>query len=307
LKFAKPALFRYALPCPSKGLHRAPSKGLHTPGSEETAMTRSALIAFALFAVSGIAEAQPAGDARAADLVQSGKLRTALFLPQYTKDAATGEVRGLGMGKIALEVSRALATRLGIEMQVIEQPTPSMAVECLKTSACDVMFLGIESSRLTQVDFTPSVAQFDYTYLVPSDSPIRTIADADRVGGHIATVRGHAAAMVLAHTVKHAEIIGTDLPDAAFDLLLTGKADAFALPREQLLHYSAKLPGSRVLEEAYGVNRTGIAIRKGQPERLAYISEFLEEAKASGLIQGVIERNGLRGFQVSPRGSVDTH
>jgi polar amino acid transport system substrate-binding protein len=169
------------------------------------------------------------------------------------------------------------------------------------------MFLGIEPSRLTEVDFTPSVAQFDYTYLVPSGSPIRTIADADRAGGHIATVRGHAAAIVLGHTVKHAEIIGADLPDAAFDLLRTGKADAFALPREQLLHYSAKMPGSRVLEEAYGVNRTGMAIRKGQPERLAYISEFLEEAKASGLIQGVIERNGLHGFQVSPPGTASAH
>src|SRR5262245_43877357 len=265
-------------------------------------MPRIALIALALLTASSVAEAQKASDPRVADLVQSGKIRTALFLPQYTKDSATDEVRGLGMGIIALEVTRALATLLGVEMQVIEQPTPPKAVECLNTSACDVMFLGIEPSRLAAVDFTPSFAQCDYTYLVPSGSPIRSVADADRTRGHIATVRGHAAAIVLGHIVKSAEIIAADLPDAAFDLLRTGKADAFALPREQLLDYCAKLPGSRVLEEAYGVNKTGMAIRKGQPGRLDYISEFIEEAKASGLIQGIIERNGLRGFQVSPRG-----
>ena len=270
------------------------------------ALIAELLLGFAQFVIA-TAEAQQSADPRAADLVQSGNIRTALFLPQYTKDSATGQVRGLSMGKIALEVSRALATRLGIEMRIIEQATPPKAVECLKTSACDVMFLGIEPTRLTEVDFTPSVAQFDYSYLVPSGSPIRTIADADRAGGRIATVRGHAAAIVPGHTVKHAEIIGVDLPDAAFELLRTGKVDAFALTREQLLHYSAKMPGSRVLEEAYGVNRTGMAIRKGQPGRLAYISEFLEEAKASGLIQGVIERNGLRGFQVSPPGTASSH
>jgi hypothetical protein len=81
------------------------------------------LLGFAQFVVA-TAEAQQLADPRAADLVQSGKIRTALFLPQYTKDSATGQVRGLGMGKIALEVSRALATRLGIEMQIVEQPTP---------------------------------------------------------------------------------------------------------------------------------------------------------------------------------------
>lgn len=266
-------------------------------------MNRIALITLALLTVSSAAEAQKASDPRVADLAQSGKIRTALFLPQYAKDSATGEVRGVGMGIMALELARALATRLGVEMQVIEQPTPPKAVECLNMSACDVMFLGIEPSRLKAVDFTPSFAQFDYTYLVPSGSPIRTLADADRTDGHIATVRGHAAAIVLGDTVKHAEILAVDLPDAAFDLLRTGRADAFALPREQLLHYSAQLPGSHVLEEAYGVNRTGMAIRKGQPGRLAYLGEFLEEAKASGLIQSFIDRNGLRGFQVSPRGS----
>lgn len=271
-------------------------------------MNRFLLVVAALLAAATVSsQAQQIPDPRIADLVQAGKIRTALFLPQYTKDSATGEIRGLGMGVIALEVARALAARLSVQMLVMEQPTPPKAVECLKTSACDVMFLGIEPSRLTEVDFTPSIAQFDYTYLVPSGSSIRSIADADRPGGHIATVRGHAAAIVLGHIVKHAEILAVDLPDAAFDLLRTGKADAFALPREQLLHYAAKLPGSRVLEEAYGANRTGMAIRKGQPSRLDYISEFVEEAKASGMIQRIIDRAGLRGFQVSPRGSASTH
>ena len=106
--------------------------------------------------------------------------------------------------------------------------------------------------------------------------------------------------------VKHAELLGAELPDDAFDLLRAGNADAFAFPREVLLDYSTKLPGSRVLADAYGVNRVAIAIQKGQPERLAYMSEFIEQAKASGLVARIIERGGLRGFRVAPRASVGT-
>jgi polar amino acid transport system substrate-binding protein len=69
------------------------------------------------------------------------------------------------------------------------------------------------------------------------------------------------------------------------------------LPREQLIDYSTRLSGSRVLEDAYGINFVG---------RLAYISEFVEEAKASGLIQRIIDKSGLRGFQVSPPVSAST-
>jgi len=43
-----------------------------------------------------------------------------------------------------------------------------------------------------------------------------------------------------------------------------------------------------------------MAVPKGQAGRLAYISEFIEEAKASGLVQRAIERAGHAGSQVAP-------
>jgi hypothetical protein len=46
-----------------------------------------------------------------------------------------------------------------------------------------------------------------------------------------------------------------------------------------------------------------MVVPKGQAGRLAYISEFIEEAKASRLVQRAIERAGLRGVQVAPPGN----
>lgn len=44
---------------------------------------------------------------------------------------------------------------------------------------------------------------------------------------------------------------------------------------------------------------------KGEAGRLAYISEFIEEAKASGLVQRAIERAGLVGYQVVSPGKTN--
>jgi len=41
-------------------------------------------------------------------------------------------------------------------------------------------------------------------------------------------------------------------------------------------------------------------VSKGQGARLVYISEFIEQAKASGLVQQAIERASLPGHQVAP-------
>jgi polar amino acid transport system substrate-binding protein len=67
-----------------------------------------------------------------------------------------------------------------------------------------------------------------------------------------------------------------------------------------LLAYSSKLPGSRVLEDRYGANLVAMAVAKDQVGRLAYFSEFIEEAKASGFLQKAIERAGERGIRVAP-------
>ena len=79
---------------------------------------------------------------------------------------------------------------------------------------------------------------------------------------------------------------------------------SWASPRFSVVGSSAKLPGSRVLEDRYGANLVALAVPKGEAGRLGYVTEFIEEAKASGLVQRAIERAGLIGYQVvSPKKS----
>ena len=79
-------------------------------------------------------------------------------------------------------------------------------------------------------------------------------------------------------------------------MLRSGHSNAMASARTVLLGYSAKLPGSRVLEDRYGAQLLAMAVPRAQAGWLAYISEFVEEAKASGLAQRIIERaaSGLK-------------
>ena len=266
-----------------------------------------ALGAAMIFSALPLMGAQPlAADPRVADLVRAGKIRLGVFLPQYDKDPATGAIRGVGTGFVAAELVRALAARLGVEMQILGYATPLEAVEGLKARECDLAFMGIEPSRVAEVDFTPPVVQFDYTFLVPAGSAIRSAKEPDQPGTRIAVVRSHASTLTLTRIVKHAELVGVDVPDAAFDLLRNGTVHAFAAPREVLMDYAATLPGSRVLADAYGVNNIGVAITKGDAGRLAYLSEFFEEAKASGLLRSALERGGLPTFRVAPRDSMRT-
>ena len=269
---------------------------------------KKALLVFVIVLVlsigPAIANAQQVPDPRVADVVRAGKVRAALFFPQYTTDPVTGEVRGSAGGIVMIALARALGARLGVEVVLIGHPTPLDAVECLKAGACDVALgMGIDRTRVTEVEFSYPFMQLDFTYLVPPGSSIQSVADADRPGVRIASVRNHASTLALSRILKHAELVYAETPDTTFELLRAGHADALAQARPVLLDYSSQLPGSRVLEERYGAYFLAMALPKGQAARLAYINEFVEEAKASGLVQRTIDRAGLRGIQVAPPGS----
>jgi polar amino acid transport system substrate-binding protein len=245
-----------------------------------------------------VGQAQPGiPDPRVADLVQAGSIRVGLFLPQYTKDPVTGELRG-----VWAEIARAFAARVGIEVELLAKPTPQEAVACLKASACDLLFLPLDGRAAEIGDFSHPIFQFDYTLLVPAGSSIRSVADADRAGVRVAAVRNHASTLTLSGLLKQAEIIYAETPKPTFDLLQTGKADVMASTRNALLEFSGQLAGSRVLEDRYGANINRMVVPKNKAAWLAYVTEFVEEAKASGLVQKAIDRAGPRGVTVAPPG-----
>jgi polar amino acid transport system substrate-binding protein len=254
------------------------------------------------FAIAGgpPASAQ-ASDPPIADLVQSGKLRVGVGIvaPHWAvKNPQTSELRG-----VSIEIARALAKRLGVEMVAVEYPSPPAVLTGLNGNAWDVGFLAIDLARAKVVDFSPPFLQIDATYLVPDGSAIRAIADADKPGIRIAVTGKSVEENVLRSLLKQAELVVVETIPAGFELLRESKADVLAAPRPALIPLSSKLPGSRLLEDRFSAAFGAIAVRKGQAARLAYISAFIEEAKASGLVQQAIDDIGVKGVRVAPAGN----
>jgi polar amino acid transport system substrate-binding protein len=239
----------------------------------------------------------PTSDQRVADLVAAGRLRVGLFLPQYVKDPATGTLRS-----VWVEIARALAARLGVPLTLVPHATPIEAIACLKSGGCDLIFLPLDARAAEIGDFSNPIFQFDYTLLVPPGSPIGKVADADRSGGRIAAVRNHASTIELAHQLKNATLVYADTPDATFELLRSGNADAMASTRLALLDLADRLPGARVLDDRYGANINRVVVPKGKAGWRAYVNDFVEAAKASGLVRQAIARGGTRGVTVARPG-----
>jgi polar amino acid transport system substrate-binding protein len=234
-------------------------------------------------------------DLAASEILRHGALRLALFPSFFYRRVDAAETfHGVGIA-----LARALADRIGVALNCAEYPSPPKVVEILAAGAADVALLGIDPVRGNAVDFSPPLLAADFSYLVPANSFVRTIADADQKGICIALVRHHAMDTALRGQLFRAERRYADTPDAAFAMFRDGLANVLAGIRPGLLMYAAQLSETRVLDDRYGRNIIAFAVRKGAAGLHSYVSAFVEQAKADGTIDRAIAAAGLNGVEVA--------
>ena len=240
----------------------------------------------------------PSPSARAA-LAPTGTLRAGInygntILAQ--KDAATGESRGP-----AIELTRELAKRLNVPVELVAYTSVGTMVDGAKAGAWDIAFLGSDPLRAGEMDFTAAYLELEATYLVPAGSRLRTIADVDQDGVRVGAPARANYELYLSRSLQRANLVRAENANAAFELLVSGRVEALAGLRQALLPLAEKLPGSRVLDGRFMAVQQSVAIPKGRDAGFVYLRAFVEEAKASGMVARSIEKSGFRGVTVAPR------
>ncbi len=234
------------------------------------------------------------------ELAPTGKLRVAIAVAPapsaryVVKDSATGKFRG-----VAVDLGSALAKKLGVPVEFV----PHLASGEIQNSAAggkwDVTFMPVDDERKKFVDFGNAYHLLQSTYLVPAGSKIMKIEDANasgvRIGG-VSSVTFRAAQKAS----PQATFVTFSGVDAAIAAIKASEIDCIALSRESLTGVAPKIPGSRILDGGFLNSSTAVAVPKGKPEALAYVSQFIEEAKASGLVRKAFDAMDLKNSQVAP-------
>jgi polar amino acid transport system substrate-binding protein len=260
-------------------------------------------LAVALIAVAFTAGAALAADEAARkELAPTGKLRVAIAVGPAPSAIYTIEEGGKRRG-VTIDLSTALAKKLGVPVEYVPYLGSGEIQAAAATGVWDVTFMPVDEERKKFVDFGNSYHVLQSTYLVAPGSPIKSVAEANKVGVRIAGVKDTAtfrASNKASPNATHITLAGVD---AAIALMREGKADAIALGRESLGGVATKIPGSRVLDGGFLNSTTAVAVPKGKAAALAYVSEFIEEAKASGLVRRAFDDIGLKNSVVAAPGA----
>ena len=202
---------------------------------------------------------------------------------------------------VSVDLTQELARRLGVPAELIVMHSAGRAVETMRGENADIGFFALGPSRGQGIEFTPPFIEIEGTYLVRQGSPITTIEEADRRGVRIAVGFNSAYDLFLRREIRNATLIRVAASPNVVDEFVRQNLEVAAGVRRQLEADAQRFGGLRVLpgrfmviEQAMGVgsNRDAVA--------LTYISDFVEEMKASGFIAAAMARHGIQAAAVAP-------
>ena len=233
------------------------------------------------------------------DLAPSGTLRAAINMSNFllvTGRTASGDPDG-----VSPDMARELARRLGVGLELLQYRTPGEISDDAGTGVWDIGNIGAEPKRAEKIYFTAAYCEIQATYLVPACSPLETIENVDTPGVRIAVSARSAYDLWLERNIEHAELVRIDGLDASFELFVNEELDALAGLRPRLTTDVEKLPGARILDGQFTAVQQAIGCTRGHDAGAAFLKEFVEEMKASGLVAELIQKHGVIGrLSVAP-------
>ncbi len=219
-------------------------------------------------------------------LAPTGRLRVALNLGNIVlvqTDERTGTPKG-----VTVDLAGELGRRLGVPVDFATFDGAGKAFEALKGGSVDIVFLAIEPVRAAEVAFSAPYVIIEGVYMVPKDSPIKSVDEVDRAGVRIGVNKASAYDLYLTRSLKQATLVRGE---SGVDLFVDQKLEACAGVKQPIVAYAKTNPNVRVLDGRFMEIRQAMGTVKGRDAGARYLHAFVEEMKASGFVADGLKRN----------------
>lgn len=231
-------------------------------------------------------------------LAPTGTLRAAINLSNFllvTGKGSDGNPEG-----VSPDMARALSEQLGVGLELLRFKTPAAIADAADSGTWDTGNIGAEPARAEKIAFSAAYCEIEATYVVPAGSTVTSVDEVDQPGMRIASASRSAYDLWLERNIKHAELVQVTGLDGSFEAFVDQGLDALAGLKPRLITDVERLPGARMLEGRFTAVQQAMGTPRGRDEAgLEYLKEFVEAAKANGLVADLIAKHQVQGLSVA--------
>ncbi len=219
-------------------------------------------------------------------ILQEGEMRVCMepgYMPFEMKDKR-GRIIGYDV-----DMAKRMAKEMGVKLKLLPTAWDGI-IAALVTGKCDIIMSGmtITQQRNLKINFADPYVVVGQTILMSKDleGKIKTAKDLDKKEYTIVTKLGVTGEVATRKFFKNAKIITFETESDAASEVLNGRADAFVYDQPyNILFMSDKGKGKLIhLDQPLTYEPLGWAIRKGDPDFLNWLNNFLRQVKEDKVV-----------------------
>ena len=202
---------------------------------------------------------------------------------------------------VSIDLATQLAQRLGVPLKLVVFEAASQSVEAVTNDEADVGFFAIDPLRGAAIAFTAPYVLIEGAYLVKQTSPLHSNDEVDRAGHTIVVGKGSAYDLYLSREIKHAALVRSPTSPEVVSFFLAHRHDVAAGVKPQLEAELPSNPGLRMLPGHFMVINQAMGLPKNRgAQAAAYLHQFVEDMKATGVVAQAMKRHHIEGASLAP-------
>ena len=225
-------------------------------------------------------------------IAPSGVLRVGLNMSNFLL-VSSEDASGLPDG-LSPDVGKKIAKELNLSCELIKFPNPGLLADAVNDDKWDIGNIAYEKERGKTIDFSNPYINIDANFIFRSESNFKSNEEVDTPGTKIAVFERSAYDLWLTDNFKNAELVRASSIEESHNLFRNNKVDVLAGLKSKLVDEIKTNNDFKMITNPFTYIKQSIGIKKGNPEILEFLNEFILNLIKEGYIEQLLKKHKVQ-------------
>ena len=225
-------------------------------------------------------------------IATSGVLRVGLNMSNFLL-VSSEDASGLPDG-LSPDVGKRIAKELNLSCELIKFPNPGVLADAVNDDKWDIGNIAYEKERGKTIDFSDPYVNIDANFIFRSKNNFKSNEEIDAPGIKIAVFERSAYDLWLTDNFKNAELVRAPSIEESHNLFRNNKVDVLAGLKSKLNNELAANNDFKMIADSFTHIKQSIGIKKGNPEILEFLNEFVSKLIKEGYIEQLLKKHKVQ-------------
>ena len=206
-----------------------------------------------------------------------GVLRVGLNMSNFL--LVSGEDKlGLPEG-VSPDVGKKIAEELNVACKLVKFGRPGLLADAVNDDLWDIGNIAHEKERSKTIDFSDPYVNIDANFIYKNKDNFKSNEEINSPGIKIAVAERSAYDLWLTDNFKNIELVRASSIEKSHNLFRNNKADVLAGLKPRLIDELGTNNDFKIIANPFTYIKQSIGVKKGNPELLEFLNEFISTVK----------------------------